>query len=110
MSDLDDESDVTESSGKYAARTHVPAVDDGYWSPGARLVARRTTTPTVRRTGTGGSGILLALAILLLAALIAVGLWLAALWAQSNDDESPEETSAAISLPIRSRSEAGTAT
>jgi len=58
----------------------------GYWSPGARLVARSTTAPTVRRNTARSSGLLLAAAILLLAALIAVGLWMVAVWARADDD------------------------
>lgn len=58
----------------------------GYWSPGARLVARSKTAPTVRRNTARSSGLLLAAAILLLAALIAVGLWMVAVWARADDD------------------------
>lgn len=72
-----------------------------YWSPSARLGARTPTAPIVRQGATRKSGALLAVAILLLAALIAVGLWLAALWARSADEPTSVEDAVASLIVTR---------
>lgn len=83
--------DLTTETGGSA--TSEPTRPD-YWSPGSRLVSRSATKPTVRRSTARSSGLLLAAAIVLLAALIALGLWSVAVWARGNDQVDDSEATA----------------
>lgn len=89
----DVEGDITTDMG--SASIIAPASQE-YWSPGSRLVSRSPTKASVRRSTARSSGLLLAAAILLLAALIAVGLWLVAVWARADDQGNELEATAAL--------------
>lgn len=89
--------DITTEMGGSAP--NEPARSE-YWSPGSRLVSRIATTPGVRRSTARSSGLLLAAAIVVLAVLIAVGLWLVAVWARADDNGDDSEATAVTPVTL----------